>query len=134
MYKYTIEYKTPFLCEAKQKCTRPPPQIDAGAVLSSCLEGRKRTAMGRFVPEELVSGQIQIESGRLYSSIEAENAAINLTDFENKERQRTDGVEGQEDDEFEAGEEEEDDGADYVTNYYESDGEDSGGGDGEATF
>ena len=114
--------------------TRPPPQIDASAVLSSCLEGRKRTAMGRFVPEELVSGQIQIESGRLYSSIEAENAAINLTDFENKERQRTDGVEGQEDDEFEAGEEEEDDGADYVTNYYESDGEDSGGGDGEATF
>jgi hypothetical protein len=95
--------------------------------------------MGGFVPEELVSGQIQVESGRLYSSIEAENAAVNLTDFENKERQRrragsVDGVEGQEDDEFEAGEEEEDDGADYVTNYYESDGEDSGGGDGEAKF
>jgi len=117
--------------------TRPPPQIDASAVLSSCLEGRKRTAMGRFLPEELVSGQVQVETGRLYSSIEAENAAkdVSLTDFENKEPQRPlDGVEGQEDDEFEAVSEEEEDGEDYVTNYYESEGEESGGGGGEATF
>lgn len=120
--------------------TRPPPQIDASAVLSSCLEGRKKTALGRFVPEELVSGQIQVETGRLFSSIEAENVGAkddNLNDFETKERrgQRTgslDGAEGEEEEEFEQGEEE--DGEDYITNYYESEGEESEGGDEEPTF
>lgn len=120
--------------------TRPPPQIDASAVLSSCLEGRKKTALGSYVPDELVSGQVQVETGRLFSSIDAENVTakdVNLNEFENKEGrgQRTgsiDGAEGEEDEEFEQGEEE--DGEDYITNYYESEGEESEGGGGEPTF
>ena len=42
----------------RSDATRPPPRIDASAVLSICLGGRAETERGRFVPEELVSGQV----------------------------------------------------------------------------
>lgn len=115
--------------------TKPPPRIDASAVLSHCLQGRKRTKMGLYVPEELVSGQTDSEG----HALESTKKGVNFSDLEAKERSRRrlgsmDGGEGDvvDDDEVDDGGEE-DDGEDYVKDYYESEGEESFG-EGEATF
>mmetsp|Transcript_16651 Transcript_16651/g.31541 ORF Transcript_16651/g.31541 Transcript_16651/m.31541 type:complete len:262 (+) Transcript_16651:179-964(+) len=120
--------------------TKPPPQIDASAVLSNCLGGRKKTKLGRYVPEELVSGQIQV----LNSDAGIGMGGYNLVELEAKERRRrrlgsvdTAPGEGDEDGDEEGvvvEDEEEDDGEDYVKDYYESEGDESAGDDAEATF
>ena len=123
--------------------TRPPPQIDASAVLSNCLGGRTTTKLGRFVPEELVTGQRQGAGTNLSKGVEAgiqAGKAIDLADLESKERTRkrfgSDGgeIDGEGDEEIVNDDEEEDEGEDYAKNYYESEGDESAGGDGEATF
>jgi len=124
--------------------TRPPPQVDAGAVLSNCLGGRKKTKLGTYVPEELVIGQRHVTATSLSQNIEAgiqAGKSVNLSDLEAKERNRkrlgsADAGEADNEDGEEIIEQsgEEDDGADYVQNYYESEGEESGGDDGEPTF
>lgn len=115
--------------------TKPPPQVDARAVLSHCLEGRTTTEMGRFVPEELVSGQIKNTS---QSNDDKSKSKINLADLEAEERQRKRLGSADEqdlgDEEIVADEGEEDDGADYMQNHYESEGDESAGEGGEATF
>lgn len=121
---------------------KPPPQIDARAVLSHCLEGRTYTEMGRFVPEELVSGQINIESNEAGKK---SRKAINLAGLEAQEKHRRrlgsidgegdgEGGLGEGDEDIVADEGEEDDGDDYGKDHYESEGDESAGGDGEATF
>jgi hypothetical protein len=120
--------------------TKPPSSIDTSSVLSHCLSGRKRTAMGVFVPEELVSGQ-KLGSGNAMSSsgIDASIAAgraVSLNDMENANRDRlgsTENADGddEEDDIVDEGSEEE--GEDYVADYNASDAEESDGGN-EATF
>jgi len=129
---------------------RPPPSIDAGAVLSHCLGGRKRTRCGVFVPEELVGGQRRIR-GWDGSGTGGEDGVggkgggkkgLNLAELAAKIRkeggldvEENEG-EGQEDEEGGVYEDEgeESEGEDYVTNYYESEGEESKGSDGEPTF
>jgi hypothetical protein len=123
--------------------TKPPPQIDASAVLSNCLGGRKKTKLGRYVPEELVSGQIQVLGSTWGQFNDAGiSTGYNLVELEAKERRRrrlgsvdTAG-EGDEDAEEEGvvEDEEEEDGEDYVKDYYESEGDESAGDDAEATF
>lgn len=119
--------------------TKPPLQIDASAVLSNCLGGRKKTKLGRYVPEELVSGQIQV-----FNSDAGVSGGYNVVELEGKGRRRrrlgsvdTAG-EGDEDadgdEEVVAEDEEEEDGEDYVKDYYESEGDESAGDDAEATF
>jgi hypothetical protein len=119
----------------------PPPEIDASAVLANCLGGRKRTKMGLYVPEELVSGQkLQNSSkGEKYSSAILDNLNVLAA----KERLRLGSIdqapeeeeENKGDDEYESTEDlEESDGEDYVRDYYESEGDYSDGGDNEATF
>ena len=119
----------------------PPPKIDASEVLANCLGGRKRTKMGLYVPEELVSGQkLQNSSkGEKYSSVILDNLNVLAA----KERLRLGSIdqapeeeeENKGDDEYESTEDlEESDGEDYVRDYYESEGDYSDGGDNEATF
>ena len=126
--------------------------VDAwcGKLSTRCLGGRKRTrgeGGGVFVPEELC-----VDSRRLTGGGEGGTAArrlrkLNLAELAAKikrdggtltDQQRND-IDGEDDDGV--GEEgdiledgEESDGADYAANYYESEGEDSGGSDGEPTF
>jgi len=112
---------------------RPRQQIDAGDVLSHCLGGRTRTEAGIFVPEELLSGRkrVQIDSGALDKS-------SNMNELEAIERLRKGSMDEDGDLDGTAvveDEGEEDDGADYVTNHYDSDGDASdGGGDEEPTY
>ena len=115
--------------------TRPPPLIDASAVLSNCLGGRTRTASGRFIPEELVSGQRQGVFGFGGASSEYADATTDNLDLENKtkksgEEEDDDEVENVENEDDEEQEEEED----YQKNYYASEDDESDGGDGEPTF
>ncbi len=126
--------------------TMPPPSLDASTVLSYCLSGRKRTAMGKFIPEELVSGQrLGGLSGAMISGIDASVAAgraVSLTDIEARDLARprlgsTDinaegGGGGVDEEEYEEPESE-DDGEDYVADYYASEDEESDG-DNEPTF
>lgn len=124
---------------------KPPPQIDARSVLSHCLEGRTCTEMGRFVPEELVSGQINIESNEAGKK---SRKAINLAGLEAQEKYRRrlgslggegdgegdgEGGLGEAEEEIVADDGEEDDGDDYVKDHYESE-EDESVDDNEATF
>ncbi|KAL9188988.1 hypothetical protein ACHAXT_011478 [Thalassiosira profunda] len=127
---------------------RPPPNIDASAVLSHCLGGRKRTrgeGGGVFVPEELCGGQRRMP-GSATTDGEGKKKAKGLSadELEAKikhegdvdddgEEQKQEGGEEEEDVSVEEEEEESDD-ADYVTNYYESEGDESRGSDGEPTF
>uniref|UniRef100_A0A7S4JJ13 DNA-directed RNA polymerase III subunit n=1 Tax=Odontella aurita TaxID=265563 RepID=A0A7S4JJ13_9STRA len=119
---------------------RPPSQIDASTVLSHCLGGRKKTKVGRFVPEELVKGQNLggpgAGAGGGISSAKDAEKAVNLNELAALEKQRVAEEEEGEGEENldQQDDEEEDDGADYVANYYESEGDESDGGDGEATF
>eukprot|EP00979_Chaetoceros_neogracilis_P003719 scaffold656_cov271-Chaetoceros_neogracile.AAC.29 len=123
---------------------RPAPQVDAGAVLSNCLGGRKKTKLGTYVPEELVAGQRSVTASSLSQNIEAgiqAGKSVNLSDLEVKERNRTrlgsvDGGEPDNEGEEEVIEQsgEEEGGEDYAQNYDESEGEESGGDDGEPTF
>jgi hypothetical protein len=120
---------------------KPPPQIDARAVLSHCLEGRTCTEMGRYVPEELVSGQINLDSNE---TGKRSRNGVNLASLEAQEKSRRrlgsidvddgEGVLGDADEEILVDDGEEDDGDDYVKDHYESDGDESGGDDNEATF
>lgn len=130
---------------------RPPPNIDASAVLSNCLGGKKRTrgdGGGVFVPAELCGGQ---RMGGPIGTTEEEhrnktNKGLNLVALALKIRNEggggTDNAEpgggsGDEEDGGEYNQEqdgEESDGADYAQNYYESEGEESKGSDGEPTF
>jgi len=126
---------------------RPPPNIDASAVLSHCLGGKKRTfgdGGGVFVPEELCGGQRRVTGLSLMEEEKSKKAkGLNLAALARK-IQSDGGLDGEdkqgdgEDDEGEFGvrdeDEEESDGADYVQNYYESEGDESGGSDGEPTF
>ncbi len=116
---------------------KAPPQIDASAVLSNCLGGRKRTKMGLYVPEELVSGQRVNISGGHESSARND---VNLADLEANERQQNrygqqvDEGDGDQDDVLgEVDEGEESDG-EYGKDYYDSNDDDDGGDDGEPTF
>lgn len=116
--------------------TRPPPRIDASAVLSNCLGGQKETVAGRYVPEELISGQVL---GPLSEQVTAGGKAVNLQSLEANEKMIQKGqTDNSDEDDERFGENidnnEEDDGEDYVMNYYESDGDESDGGDNEATF
>lgn len=123
---------------------RPPPNIDASAVLSHCLGGKKRTfgdGGGVFVPEELCGGQRRVTG---LSAMEEEKSkrakGLNLAAL--ARRIKNDGGMDNEDGDEEGDEEfgnreedqEESDGEDYVQNYYESEGEESKGSDGEPTF
>jgi hypothetical protein len=116
---------------------KPPPTIDASTVLSHCLRGRKRTKMGYYIPEELVSGQ-KLGSNTMSNGIEASIAAgkaVNLADLEARptaENEEKGDGEGEDDEVIDDGSEE--DGADYVNDYYASEGEESAGGDNELTF
>jgi len=124
--------------------TKPPPQVDASAVLSNCLGGRKKTKLGTYVPDELVAGQRQLTGTSLSQNIEAgiqAGKAVNFSDLEAKERNRKrmgslDGgdPDNEGDEEIIEEEGEEDDGEDYGKDHYESEGDDSGGDDGEPTF
>lgn len=126
---------------------RPPPNIDSSAVLGHCLGGRKRTrgeGGGVFVPEELCGGQrrvVPVGAGDEGARKKAEG--LNLAALAAKikseggmDKNDEDGGADEEDGEEYVREEdgEESDGADYVQNYYESEGDDSGGSDGEPTF
>lgn len=126
---------------------RPPPNIDASAVLSHCLGGKKRTfgdGGGVFVPEELCGGQRRVTGLSLMEEEKSKKTkGLNLAALARKIKSDG-GLDGEdklgdgEDDEGEFGvrdeDEEESDGADYVQNYYESEGDESGGSDGEPTF
>ena len=128
--------------------------VDAwcGKLSTQCLGGRKRTrgeGGGVFVPEELC-----VDSRRLTGGGEGGTAArrmrkLNLTELAAKikrdgstltdQQRQGNEIDGEDDDG--AGEEgdvledgEESDGADYAANYYESEGEDMSGSDGEPTF
>lgn len=127
---------------------RPPPSIDAGAVLGHCLGGRKRTRCGVFVPEELVGGQRRIhgnlggvggagQKGKDKKGLNLAELAAKIRkegglDNDAEEEENKQG--GEEDGEFYEEDGEESDGADYVANYYESEGDESKGSDGEPTF
>ena len=118
---------------------RPPPNIDASAVLGHCLGGRKRTrgeGGGVFVPEELCSGQCRVTDSL---DDEGKKKARGLDLAELAAKIRSDGgMDSKDQKEGEDGEGEEhareEDGADYAQNYYESEGEESKGSGGEPTF
>ncbi|ACI65035.1 predicted protein [Thalassiosira pseudonana CCMP1335] len=127
----------------------PPPNIDASAVLSHCLGGRKRTQAGVFVPEELCGGQkrrVRTSSTAGVDGDSSNKRGLNLEELAKKIQ--TDGVDGGnnandgeeekqgegEEAEYYSEEGEESDGEDYVQNYYESEGDESKGSDGEPTF
>ena len=120
-----------------------PPNIDSGAVLSHCLGGRKRTRAGVFVPEELCGGQRTIVDRELLSR-KRKLKELNLEELAKKIRTEGDVVGGVNEEEEGGGdgddevlleeEEEESTGADYEKNYYESEGDESAGSDGEPTF
>eukprot|EP00560_Eucampia_antarctica_P004177 CAMPEP_0197835662 /NCGR_PEP_ID=MMETSP1437-20131217/26567_1 /TAXON_ID=49252 ORGANISM="Eucampia antarctica, Strain CCMP1452" /NCGR_SAMPLE_ID=MMETSP1437 /ASSEMBLY_ACC=CAM_ASM_001096 /LENGTH=245 /DNA_ID=CAMNT_0043441275 /DNA_START=152 /DNA_END=889 /DNA_ORIENTATION=+ len=116
--------------------TRPPPLIDASAVLSNCLGGRTRTSAGRFIPEELVSGQRQgvFGLGGAVSEYADNNEGVDVVD---KDKTKKPGEEENDEDgeNLENEEEEEEEGEeDYAKNYYESEGDESKGDGGELTF
>mmetsp|Transcript_15128 Transcript_15128/g.32841 ORF Transcript_15128/g.32841 Transcript_15128/m.32841 type:complete len:278 (-) Transcript_15128:1226-2059(-) len=127
---------------------RPPPNIDASAVLSHCLGGRKRTrgdGGGAFVPEELCVGQRRITADAMGEGGEGNKRAKGLNLAELAAKIKSDG--GMDNDEQKQGgdgedegeynredDEEESDGADYAMNHYESEGDESKGSDGEPTF
>jgi len=115
--------------------TGPPPIIDASTVLSHCLRGRKRTTMGSFVPEELVSGQ---RSTSISNANDGVGVGVSLTDAvtDLAARPRAGSVENADGEgavEPEVDEGSEDDGEDYVNDYYASENEESDGGN-EATY
>ena len=117
---------------------RPPSNVDSMAVLSHCLGGRKRTLGdhgGVFVPEELCVGQRRVRSGSNTNEIDAKKSkGIDLDDEEKNQKDGEDEDENDEDeDRLHEDDGEESDGADYVTNYYES-ADESVGSDGEPTF
>lgn len=119
--------------------TKQPPSVDASDVLSHCLSGRTRTAMGQFVPEELVSGQKVGSSWGILSGNETlltHGKATNVSEIEPRPRfgsiDNADGGFGDDDDLEAQGSE--DEGEDYVADYYASEGEESNGDDNEATF
>eukprot|EP00985_Skeletonema_marinoi_P013639 scaffold6795_cov110-Skeletonema_marinoi.AAC.1 len=114
---------------------RPPSNVDAGAVLSHCLGGRKRTLGdhgGVFVPEELCGGQRRV---RVDEADAKKLKGIDLDDLDDKNQKDGDDDEEKDEDEdgFHEDDGEESEGADYVANYYDS-ADESGGSDGEPTF
>ena len=140
-----------------------PTAVDASVVLSACLGGRKRTRLGMFVPDELAHGQRTNIRGRSASASGLGDAlaagkAVSLTELEEIERKRaragsvggpanaaaaaagrgrTTSVGNQADvadDYYDDEDGEEDEGEDYVMNYYESEGDDGSDGGGEPTF
>ena len=141
-----------------------PTAVDASVVLSACLGGRKRTRLGMFVPDELAHGQRTNIRGRSASASGLGDAlaagkAVSLTELEEIERKRARagsvGVSGPAanaaaagrgrttsagnqadvaDDYYDDEDGEEDEGEDYVMNYYESEGDDGSDGGGEPTF
>ena len=146
--------------------TSDPTAVDASAVLSACLGGRKRTRLGMFVPDELAHGQrTNVRRARSASAgaaaglgdALAAGRAVSLTELEEIERKRARagsvglanaaaaaagrgrttsvGNQADGDDGHCDGEEvEEDEGEDYVMNYYESEGDDGSDAGGEPTF
>eukprot|EP00574_Skeletonema_japonicum_P001087 CAMPEP_0201738320 /NCGR_PEP_ID=MMETSP0593-20130828/44765_1 /ASSEMBLY_ACC=CAM_ASM_000672 /TAXON_ID=267983 /ORGANISM="Skeletonema japonicum, Strain CCMP2506" /LENGTH=257 /DNA_ID=CAMNT_0048232503 /DNA_START=44 /DNA_END=817 /DNA_ORIENTATION=+ len=116
---------------------RPPSNVDAGAVLSHCLGGRKRTLGdhgGVFVPEELCGGQRRVRSGSNANEADAKKLkGIDLDDLDDKKNGDDDEEKDEDEDGFREDDGEESEGADYVANYYES-ADESGGSDGEPTF
>lgn len=117
---------------------KAPPITDASTVLSHCLRGKKRTAMGQFVPEELVSGQKsgssrEISRGRAASLTDLE-ASKDLTRPMVDSNDNVEGVTGVDEEEYED-QGSEDEAEDYVADYYASEGDESDGdNDKEATF
>lgn len=113
---------------------------DASNVLANCLGGHKRTAMGAFFPDELLSGQQT--SRKAFRSVRhaATKGGANLDELAKREASGVRGGSDNEDDDEEYPEddgEEEEENADYTKNYYESDDDDGGGGgddDGEPVF
>ena len=142
----------------------PAAAVDASAVLSACLGGRKRTRAGLFVPDELASGQRAVRArapsaGGIGDALAA-GRAVSLTELADYERRggrarsgstvgvgaagrvRSGSMAGpgvgadDGDDQYaDAEPEEEEEAEDYTMNYYQSDeGEDDGDGDVEPTF
>ena len=145
----------PDVVRYSDKLRRSPPNIDGpSAVLSHCLGGRKRTrgeGGGVFVPEELCGGQRRIkptdaggdgterDSKKNPKGLNLEDLAAKIKSedgmVDDEDEQKQQGGE-EEDEDFvrEEEEEESDHDADYAINYYESDGDESRGSDGEPTF
>ncbi len=123
--------------------SKPPPITDASTVLSHCLRGRKRTVMGYFIPEELVSGQklgssSGMDVGGGGGGGGTNNNAGGVEPRDGVGRPRLGSVDnadggGGEEEEFEGDFGSEDEGEDYVADYYASEDEDLDG-DNEATF
>ena len=116
--------------------TKPHPITDASTVLSHCLRGRKRTAMGYFIPEELVSGQKIVSSdlGRATGAgdIDPREVRPRLGSVDNAAAEGGGAMAVDEGEEIDEGSEEE--GEDYVADYYASEEENDLDGDNEATF
>ena len=149
--------EVPDVIRYSDRLRQVPSNINASDVLSHCLGGMKRTrgeGGGVFVPEELCGGQKQkrpsvfnegiIEEGNNktrgvnLAELAAKEGQIDI-DNNDDEQKAPGGGGGGEDEEGVLGEEiqedgEESDGADYVANYYESEGDESRGSDGEPTF
>lgn len=97
---------------------------DASNVLSNCLGGHKRTAMGAFFPDELVTGQHKTRRAfRLVSHASKEKQqGIDIDGLLDSEQDVI--VKEEEDNEEllkEDEEEEEEENDDYVKDYYQSD-------------
>mmetsp|Transcript_8558 Transcript_8558/g.8710 ORF Transcript_8558/g.8710 Transcript_8558/m.8710 type:complete len:282 (-) Transcript_8558:140-985(-) len=139
----------------KKRVDLKPLRLDASNVLRHCLGGRKRTCMGRFVPEELVSGQRTGSSGLSGGVADgiAGGKALSLEDLEAKEklRQRRERMGLVDNDELDddgnkknlddddlaieqEDEEEEEMVEDYGKDHYASEDESDGGGDNEQTY
>eukprot|EP00578_Thalassiosira_sp_NH16_P000377 CAMPEP_0181140748 /NCGR_PEP_ID=MMETSP1071-20121207/35465_1 /TAXON_ID=35127 /ORGANISM="Thalassiosira sp., Strain NH16" /LENGTH=282 /DNA_ID=CAMNT_0023227711 /DNA_START=109 /DNA_END=957 /DNA_ORIENTATION=+ len=118
---------------------RPPPNIDAGAVLMRI----RGVGGGAFVPEELCVGQRRISNvaGMENDGNKKGKRGLNLAELAAKIKSEggmdRDGEDNEGGDEYAAmaqEDEEESDGEDYKTNHYESEGDESNGSDGEPTF
>ena len=151
--------EVPDVIRYSDRLRQVPSNINASDVLSHCLGGMKRTrgeGGGVFVPEELCGGQKQKRRSMMMNNeciIEEginKKGGVNLAELAAKEglididnnddeQKAPGGGGGGDDEEGVLGEEiqedgEESDGADYVANYYESEGDESKGSDGEPTF
>ena len=98
--------------------------------MAHCLGGEKRSLPGRFVQEELLSGQIQkCSANENADGLEGDgHKTMKLADLYAKERRGSnDGEEGDEKGQFDDKEEkEEEEVKDYLVNHHESEGNMSG--------
>ena len=103
------------------------PKIDASTVLSNCLQGRKRTSMGQFVPEELILGQ-QLRLGMVEDGIAA-GRPLSLADIDKEATAKN----ADDEDEIAHSDGSFSDDPDYGKDHYASD-DDNSDGDNELTY